>query len=302
MKLPNFFLVGAAKSGSTAVHVYLFQHPEIYLSYLKEPKYLSISANKFPHNGPGDKKVDDGIIKSREEYLNLFKNAENEKVIGESSADYLYFHNSVIPLIKTISPNAKILMILRNPVDRAYSAYRHMLMDERENISFEKALKSEGARMRENYEFIWYYKDVGFYYEQVKHYINSFGGENAKVVIYDDFVENSIKIIRDIYRFLEVDAGFTPNTDVKYNVGPIVRNESIEEFLVKYDHPVKKVFRPILLNTIGKRYTESLVNYFLNRNTFNIKPKTRKRLIEIYRSDILNLADLIDRDLSGWLS
>jgi len=120
--VPNIFLVGAAKSGTTAVYVYLYQHPEIYLSYLKEPKFLSITANKFPHNGPGDKKVDDGVIKSRDEYLNLFKDAEHEKVIGESSADYLYFHNSVIPSIKTISPNAKILIILRSPVDRAYSA------------------------------------------------------------------------------------------------------------------------------------------------------------------------------------
>ena len=168
LKLPNFFLVGAAKAGTTAVYAYISQHPEIYLSPLKEPKHLSISANKFPHNGPGDKKVDDGIIKSREEYLNLFKDAENVKVVGESSADYLYFYNSVIPLIKTISPYAKILIMLRNPVDRAYSAYRHMLMDNRENLSFEKALKYEDQRRSRNYEFIWFYKDVGFYYKQVK--------------------------------------------------------------------------------------------------------------------------------------
>lgn len=301
MKHPNFFLVGAAKSGTTAVHVYLIQHPEIYMSYLKEPKYLSITANRFPHNGPGDKKVDDGIIKSRDEYLNLFKETVNEKVIGESSADYLYFHNSVIPLIKTMSPDAKILIMLRNPVDRAYSAYRHMLMDEREKLSFEKALKSEDSRRKQNYEFIWYYKDVGFYYEQVRHYIESFGRGYVKVVLYEDFVVDPINIMKEIYRFLEVDEGFIPNTTVRYNVGPTVRNESFEEFLVKYDNPVKKVLRPILLNTIGKRYTESLVNYFIYKNTFNIKPKTRKRLIEIYRNDTLRLEELLDKDLSNWL-
>ncbi len=95
LKLPNFFLVGAAKAGTTAMHVYLYQHPEIYMSFLKEPKYLSLSANKFPHMGPGDKKPDDETVKSMEEYMNLFKDAGNEKVIGESSADYLY---SIIPL------------------------------------------------------------------------------------------------------------------------------------------------------------------------------------------------------------
>jgi hypothetical protein len=301
LKLPNFFLVGAAKAGTTAVHVYLYQHPEVYMSFLKEPKYLSITANKFPHNGPGDKKVDDGIIKSREEYLNLFKDARDEKVIGESSADYLYFHDTVIPLIKTISPRAKILIMLRNPVDRAYSAYRHMIMDEREDLSFEKALGSEDKRMRENYEFIWFYKDAGFYYEQVKHYIDSFGRENVMICLYDDFVVDSMAVMKDIYRFLDVEEGFTPDTDVKYNVGPTVRSESFEEFLVKYEHPVKRVLRPVLLNTIGKRYTEALVNYFIRRNTLSMKPKTRKILIELYRDDILKLEGLIDRDLSGWL-
>lgn len=302
MKLPNFFLVGAAKAGTTAVHVYLYQHPEVYMSFLKEPKYLSISANKFPHNGPGDKKVDDGIIKSRDEYLSLFKDAQNEKIIGESSADYLYFHDTVIPLIKTICPQAKILIMLRDPADRAYSAYRHMIMDEREDLSFEKALGSEDKRMRDNYEFIWFYKDLGFYYEQVNHFIDSFGRENVMIRLYDDFIADSMAVMKDIYRFLDVDEGFTPNTDVKYNVGPTVRSESFEEFLVKYDNPVKKVLRPIMLNTIGKKYTEALVNYFLRKNTFNIKPKTRKRLVEIYRRDILKLGVLIDRDLSGWLS
>jgi hypothetical protein len=121
------------------------------------------------------------------------------------------------------------------------------------------------------------------------------------ICLYDDFVADSMTVMRDIYRFLDVDEGFTPDTAVKYNVGPTVHSASFEEFLVKYDHPVKRVLRPILLNTIGKRYTEALVNYFIRRNQFSINPKTRKRLIELYRDDILKLEDLIDRDLSGWL-
>lgn len=301
LKLPNFFLVGAAKAGTTAVHVYLYQHPEIYMSFLKEPKYLSLSANKFPHTGPGDKKPDDETVKSMEEYMNLFKDAGNEKVIGESSADYLYFHNSVIPRIKTLSPDAKILIMLRNPVDRAYSSYRHMIMDRREKLSFEDALRREEERMKANYEFIWFYKDVGFYYEQVRHYIDSFGRENVKICLYDDFAADSMAVMKVIFRFLDVDEDFDPNTAVRYNVGPSVRSESLEKFLVEYDHPVKKVLRPLLLNTIGRKYTEAIVNYFINRNMLKIKPKTRKRLIGVYESDILKLEGLIERDLSGWL-
>lgn len=293
--------MGAAKAGTTAAHVYLYQHPEVYMSFLKEPKYLSISANRFPHNGPGDRKVDDGIVKSMEEYLNLFKDAGDEKVIGESSADYLYFHNTVIPRMKSLSPGAKILIMLRNPVERAYSSYRHMVMDERETLSFENALRREEERMKANYEFIWFYKDAGFYYKQVRHYIESFGKENVKICIYDDFAADSMAVMKDIFRFLDVDEGFDPNTAVRYNVGPSVQSESLEKFLVEYDHPVKKVLRPLLLNTIGRKYTETLVNYFINRNTLKIKPKTRKRLIGVYESDVLKLEGLIGRNLSGWL-
>jgi len=301
LKLPNFFLVGAAKAGTTAVHVYLYQHPEVYMSFLKEPKYLSLSANKFPHMGPGDKKADDETVKSMEEYMNLFKDAGNEKVIGESSADYLYFHNTVIPQIKTFSPDAKILIMLRNPVERAYSSYRHMMMDGREKLSFENALRNEEERTRENYEFIWFYKDVGFYYKQVRHYIESFGMKNVKICLYDDFAEDSMAVMKEVFRFLDVDEDFNPDTAVRYNVGPSVRSESLDKFLVEYDHPVKRVLRPLLLNTIGRKYTEAIVNYFMHRNTLSIKPKTRKLLIGIYKNDILKLEGLIERDLSGWL-
>jgi hypothetical protein len=107
--------------------------------------------------------------------------------------------------------------------------------------------------------------------------------------------------MKDIYRFLDVDENFTPNTDKKYNVGPTVRSESFEIFLTTREHPIKRVLRPVLLNTIGKKHTEAIVNYFINRNTLKIKPKTRKSLIELYRDDILKLEGLIDRNLSGWL-
>lgn len=256
------------------------------MSFLKEPKYLSLPANKFPHMGPGDKKPDDETVKSMEEYMNLFKDAGNEKVIGESSADYLYFHKIVIPQIKTLNPDAKILIMLRNHVERAYSSYRHMIMDRREKLSFENALRREEERMKENYEFIWFYKDVGFYYEQVRHYIDSFGRKNVKICLYDDFAADLMAVMKKIFRFLDVDKGFDPDTAVKYNAGPGVRSESLEKFLVEYDHSVKKVLRPLLLNTIGRKYTEAIVNYFINRNTLKIEPKTRKRLTGTYESDI----------------
>ena len=231
----------------------------------------------------------------------LFQDTGNERIVGEASADYLYFHETVTPLIKEISPGAKILILLRNPVDRAFSAYRHMLRDGREMLSFEEALERESERMNANYEFIWYYRDVGFYERQVRSYLSAFGENNVKVCLQDDLDENPAQVLLDIFRFLGVDENFTPNFGRRLNVSSIPKSESFESFLTDYEHPVKKILRPVLLSTIGKENTESLVNYFKQRNKLRIKPKTRKRLIETYREDILKLEKLINRDLSGWL-
>ena len=301
-KLPNFFIVGAAKAGTTSIYAYLSQHPDIYLSPLKEPKFFSVSANEFPHNGPGDSNVDSSIIRNWDDYIELFKDAGHEKVIGEASADYLYFNKTVIPLIYKISPDAKILIILRNPTDRAFSAYRHMLKDKRESLSFEEAIKAEVKRKRDNFEFIWFYKDVGYYYHQVLEYLKTFNKGFVKICLYDDLTENSSEVTRDILRFLEVDEGFSPDITVKHNVSEIKRNESIDHFLTEYDHPVKKLLRPLLLYTLGHDNTEKIVDYFKHKNVLRMRSKTRKHLIDIYREDIQKLEDLIERDLPLWLN
>lgn len=301
MKLPNFFIVGAAKAGTTSLYAYLSQHPDIYLSRLKEPKYLSLSANKLPHNGPGDTKVDESIIKSHEAYLNLFANALHEKVIGEASADYLFFHETAISEIKKLNPESNILIILRNPIDRAFSAYKHMVKDKRESLSFERALIHEEHRRNMNYEFIWFYKEAGFYYKQVRNYLHSFDKESVKICLYEDFAERPIDTMKDIFRFLKVDDSFMPNADVKHNVSQLHYNESFDEFLSTYDHPIKRLLRPILLESIGREATENLVNYLRDNNLVRLKSKTRKFLIDLYREDIFKLEELLNRDLSVWL-
>jgi hypothetical protein len=118
---PNLFIAGAAKSGTTSLCKYLSQHPEIFLCYPKEPRYFSSKYKNFPHNGPGDYVADNFTIKEESKYIDLFKSIKHEKIIGEASLDYLYFSNSAYD-IKKYSPNAKVIIILRNPIDRAFSA------------------------------------------------------------------------------------------------------------------------------------------------------------------------------------
>lgn len=299
-KVPNFFLVGAAKAGTTSLYHYLNQHPDIYMSPVKEPKYLTKSANMFPHNGPGDREVDSKVIKNWDNYLRLFASSDNEKIIGEASADNLYFYNTSIPLIKKISTNPKILIILRDPVERSFSAFKHMKRMNREKLAFENALEQESERKRNNYEFIWFYKELGFYYNQVKAFIDAFGESSTKVVLHKDLKFKYRNMFKEIFTFLEVNENFEPDISIQHNKSNLIKYSRIDKLLNDKNN-VKRYLRPLFLNLVGAKRTKNLVNNVKEWNTKKLNPDTKKRLIRNYKDDILKLQDLINRDLSHWL-
>jgi len=155
IKLPNFLIVGAPKSGTTSLYYYLKEHPEIYMSKLKEPHFFSKECKNLPFRGPKDESL--GSTKymnlTWEDYQNLFKGAITYKAVGEASADYLYYFKCSIKNIKKYLGNPKIIIILRNPIERAFSAYLHMLRDGREYLSFREALHMEEERKKNNWDF-----------------------------------------------------------------------------------------------------------------------------------------------------
>ncbi len=289
VKLPNFLIVGAMKSGTTSLWRYLQQHSEIYMPDEKEPRFLTSSR----------------LIKSRpirtfEDYVKLFRDAKEEKAIGEASPHYLYPYSSTIPTIKNYLGDVKIIIILRNPTDRAFSAYKHTFLIERsEALPFEKCLELEEERKKnEVLPMMHFYKDLGFYYSQVKAYMENFS--RVKVCLYDDLSRDALGLVQDLYGFLEVHRSFIPEVGIKHNISP-PKNKFLREFLLDYDHPLKKFLRPVLLNTIGLNNTERLVNLLKKGNQIEMLPETRRYLTELYEDDILKLQDLIQRDLSCWL-
>jgi len=196
--LPNFLIIGAAKCGSTALYYYLKQHPEISFPTLKEPKFFSSSEQKFPHLGVGDQSVDKFTIKSFEEYEKLFQNIKNKKV-GEASADTVYFHKQSIPLIKEKLGDVPVIIVIRNPTKRAFSAYMYLKRDSRETLSFKDGLNKEENRLLDNYDFIWAYKKCGLYSKQLKAFLDNF--TNVKIVLQEDLQHNTHKVLKDVFRF-----------------------------------------------------------------------------------------------------
>jgi len=224
MTMPNFLLMGAAKAGTTALYQYLKQHPQIYMSPVKEPHFFAYEGRKPNTQGPGDT-ANDSII-TLKEYLALFESVRNERAIGEASTMYLYLPQAC-ERIRYYLPDARLIAILRHPAERAYSAFIHLVREGRETLTnFSQALQSEEERIRQNWGPLWHLTRCGFYYEQVKRYFDTFPREQIKIYLYDDFKARPTQVVQDIFRFLKVDDSFQPDMSVRVNISGIPKSRS----------------------------------------------------------------------------
>ncbi len=298
--LPNFLIIGAAKSGTSSLHNYIKEHPEIFMSYPKEPKFITSTFVKFPMNGPGDDIIERNLItKDFESYKNLFSGISTEKAYGESSAETLYYHEKSIPAIKQYFTNEpKIIIILRNPIERAYSAYTYIVSELREDLTFREALNAEDERIKNNYEYLWYYKDVGLYYEQVKDFLENF--DDVKVYLFEDLKSNPKTLLKSLFAFLGVDTEFLPdNLNEKYNISGIPKYYYLQNFLKK-KNIVKDILKLVIPNTLRRKIVSRIDKSTLQK--VPMSTEEREYLIDYYRDDINKLQKLIDRDLSHWMS
>lgn len=298
-RMPNFLIIGAAKAGTTALYYYLKQHPQIFMSPVKEPNFFALEGQKPNFRGPGDgEAINRFSITDIEAYQALFEGAENALAVGEASPLYLYSPDAP-KRIRHHIPNAKLIVILRNPVERAYSHFLHFVRDGREPYTdFRKALMEEEKRMREHWEWAWYYKAVGFYFIQLRRYYELFDPGQIRVYLYEDLEEKPMGLLRDIFRFLGVDDDFKPDVSLRFNVSGVPRNKIIHAFLSK-PHPIKSLLKPLIPVKLRQRLVVTLRNQNLAKPEF--PTAVRRELVELYREDILKLQALIKRDLSHWL-
>lgn len=301
MALPNFFIVGAAKSGTTSLYRYLSMHPQVYMSTNKEPRFFSLPEGQPPDfRGPGDIEISHRCsITDLAEYEALFDNADDAIAVGESSVTYLWSQDAAERIHKKV-PHARIIIVLRNPVERAWSGYLHKM---RENVepctSFAEALAEEVAGKRCDWAPLWHYRDMGFYHDQLTRYLDLFGPEQVKVFLFEDLKADPHSMVRSIFKFLGVDPGFEPNLKTRENVTGVPKSRVLQN-LLNSRGSLKTVLRCLL----PKRLAHGLATKVRNRNLG--KPdrptETFEELRKTYREDILQLQELIDRDLSSWLN
>ena len=286
--LPNFIIVGAPKSGTTSLYHYLSEHPQVFMSEPKEVNYFSreeIEAQGLYYS--------DFKVKDFDSYKMLFSKGTDKKAVGEGSVSYLFYPETA-KKIKAVLPNIKIIILLRNPLERGYS---HYLMDFRlglvdltyDEIVF-KTVKHKNLDL-----YYQQYVELGLYYQQVARYVDFFGSKQVKIYLQEDLRNNPESIIEDLYDYLEVDKSFTPNIDQEYNSFSMPKNGLIQKIYGSY------IVRATLSKLVPNSMKELLLNTFFERTKKpKLSIKTEELLLALYKIDIENLEKLINLDLSNW--
>lgn len=303
-KIPNFFIVGAAKSGTTALADYLGQHPDVFMPDAKDLHYFGTDLAFKPifSRTQGWFPPDEG------KYLSLYSDAHSQKRLCDASGWYLYSEKAAKE-IEAFNPSAQIIITLRNPVDMIYSLHNHWLWNLNEDIeAFEEALAAEpdranGLRIPPNAFFPegLRYRQIPLYCKQIQRYFDAFGRKNVMVIIFDDMKKDVAATFRQVSVFLEIDLDFKPQFDI-VNPSMRFRSKQLQEFVMNPPRVVQMFAEPILKNWWLRQKTQKMI-YLINRKKSRRPPMsadTRKKLQAYYAQEVEALSELLGRDLTYW--
>jgi len=289
----DFFVIGVARGGTTSLYHYLQQHPQLFLPKVKECNYFTNaeSLDKEVYNPPiAGEEYHMKIIRSKEVYNQLFQEATQDQIKGEVSPAYLWDPTSA-KRIYDHNPNAKIIVSLRDPIQRAYS---HYLMHY--HTGYDKAASFEAALEAPKKE-IWgggnMYLEMGLYYSQLKPYFDLFDPKNIKVVVSEEWTKENGEALNDIYRFLNVDAFSNCESEETFNASVQVKNKGLLDFL--RSEKIKRSLNRIL----PKKTKEKLMEHIFYKESEKqpLDQNTRENLKEYFMEDVSRTGDLIGRDL-----
>lgn len=300
LTLPNFLIVGAAKAGTTSLYYYLKQHPDVFMSAVKEPNFLS-TRSAHPGQGPGDVSTAQSAVGTLDDYRRLFEKGQDKKAVGEASVETLFYDERTIPVIQRYLGDPRIIIVLRDPVARAYSAYNFLVRDGFEKLSFKDALAEEEQRTRDGYRQIWRYREGGLYARRVRAFQEHFS--RVQVLLYDDLRDNNAALISSLYQFLDVDPGFLPDMSHNHNVSGIPRLSFFNTLFVKPKqlHKMARTLGGAILGENRWILLRDRLRFANMQKPQPIDPEIARELRRFYRPDILKLQNTIARDLSAWL-
>lgn len=297
---PNLFLVGAQKSGTSALAGWLGQHPEVHMTFPKEPGFLAFGEEGYTYRDgygrPG--RASQYVVTSESDYLALFADATAEQHVRGEASTWYFVRPGMAEKLDRFSPGSKIIIVLRNPVQRAYSAWSHARGDDTEPCeSFAEALAMESQR--DEPEYLLRYHRMGLYSEDLKAYRAVFGPDRLLVLFYDDMKADPAAFWQQVCTFLGIDAGEEPAYQRQYNRSGNPRSRLLQTAL--RSHRLKRTLRAFIPHQFAVRMKNRLDD--INLRSFPpMDEETRCALRDYYRDDIAEVARLTGRNLDAWLS
>jgi len=294
---PDFLFVGTAKAGTTSIYNYLIQHPDVVIPK-KETFYFI--RNLYPKNllpYPKQREEKD-LVREFESLKELYPRQDERVLVGEVGTGYLYNHESAIPEILNLTgEGTKILIVLRNPIERTFSGYMHFKKFSFELDSLINEIDKEEERKNKDFDFMWQFSGLSFYAKSVKAYLDAF--KNVKVLFYEDLKSNPEKFMKDVVEFLGVSGQFEFDTSKSFNPSGKPKNEGLQK-IITGDYWFKRKLRPIYHAFLGKKRAHEIRDKIRDQNLAKVSVTEEERVFlrKIFLNDLSELQNVLNNDIN----
>jgi hypothetical protein len=290
--LPSFVIIGAAKAGTTALYCYLSDHPQVFMSPVKETNYFAFGLDDDGKPLYGDPDLHRFPVQTSAAYEELFSGAGEALAVGEASPIYLECPQSAARIREAL-PTARIICGLREPVDRAYSDYLMFLRTRGRRLDPDRDLTAASDWARPDSHWM----QISRYHEALSRYFDLFPREQIHVFLFEDLRADSLGCVRDIYRSVGVYPGFAPDLETPHNVGGMPSSRTLEKVFTSGS--VRKAVEPWI-----PRRAADMARRLRTKNLKKAPPLPKELKAELsrhFRDDIGKTSELIRRNLDHWL-
>lgn len=296
MKKPNFIIAGFPKCGTTSLHHYLSEHPQIFMPSQKELHFFTYEILSKLKNGPKDRAVKKTQIQDSKKYLDFYRNVKNEIAVGDASPSYINYPNQFLK-IKEYLEDPKFIIVLRDPINRAYSNYLHLKREQRETLTFKEAVNRENKRIKDKYSDFWYYKFNSTYYDKILKAKETF--KEVLIITSEELNENHEATMKKVYKFLDVDCDFiTKRKSNRFNKGGYYKKNLFTKIIFqpsKFKNLIKKFIKP----TPSLKVLLARVTSVFRAKTEEIDEETVLYLTKHFKEEVKKLKSL-NINTSNW--
>jgi hypothetical protein len=292
---PQFLIIGAARSGTTALYQYLAEHPRLFLTEPKEPHYFALAGTTPAFTGPGDRQTINRLaVTDTDAYLRLYRDARPDQVRGEASVSTMYSPGAV-DRVREEAPDARLVAVLRDPVDRAFSSWSYLRSRGYDAGSFEECLSAEEERTAAGWSHMWQLARLSRYAEQLAPFAATFG-DRLLVVVQEEFAADPAGQLRRVLEFLAVDPDVRIDASRRVNAAGLPRSRAVTSALNSLRR--SPALRRLVTTAVPQRQRERIRSANLDRTT--VDPGTRARLAAQLAGDVADLQELLGRRLTMW--